>query len=259
MAPGPRFAIECQPLIRDLCSHLCCCILIHCSFCSLIHCFCCLVPCFVCCLLHCSLPCSAKKVGLPVFWALGPGPRAHGPSWPLNASRSFGMCVLMCYFVTFSFIVCLFYHSLFFQCRIHCFFVVLYGYFCCLIHYSLTWSTQNEHVPVFWALDPGPRAKMAIECQLRIGDLRSHSSSFCVLIHFFCLIICFLLLSHSWFFLLSHSLFFTLHVQPHRLHFPVFWGFIKEALLRKPYYRSLNKEALLKRTQGGLEALLRRP
>ena len=40
-----------------------------------------------------------------MFLALGPGPKAPGPSWPLNGSRSLRICGRIRYFVAFSFIV----------------------------------------------------------------------------------------------------------------------------------------------------------
>ena len=91
---------------------------------------------------------------------LGPGPRAPGPSLPFNASRSFWICVLICFFLAFSFIV---------------FFAVS---FIVLVAVSFT---------VFWGQRPW--AQLAIECHPLIGDLHSHlfflvAFSFIVLLAF---------------------------------------------------------------------------
>ena len=111
-----------------------------------------------------------------------------------------------------SFVICCVLIHCSFCCLIHCSSCCLmHCSFCCLVHcsfcslmqYFLPCATQKIQFPVFWALSPGPRARLAIECQPLIRDVRSHSLSVGVLIHCFCL------LSHS-LFLVSHPLLITL-------------------------------------------------
>ena len=136
-----------------------------------------------------------------MFWALGPGPSAPGPCWPLNAVRSLGICALIFF--------CL--------CSLSWFFLLSHSFL-----FLLSLSLFCVHFPVFEALGPEPTAlgpELATECHPLIGDLRSHSLSFCDLIQcsFCSLIHCsFCCLIHRSFCCLIHCSFCCLTIRPDR-------------------------------------------
>ena len=214
-AQGPwvQLAMECQPLIGDLRSHLLFfafpsivlfCVLIRCFVCVLIHCCFCLFgwrPSSSCpesfdssrvsltlagvlCLIHCFFavsftslyPVHPKKNDCSVFWDLGPGPMDTVAQLTIECQPLVGDLrshLLFC---------CVLIHL--FCVLIHCFCVLIHCSFCCpihcfcccLLHCSLPCSTPKIDFPVFWAQGPLAQwAHLAIECQPLVGDLRSHS------------------------------------------------------------------------------------
>ena len=131
-------------------------------------------------------------------------------------STSLGLCVLIRWFIAFSFIVlfAVSFICMYFCCLIYCFSLLSHSRFVrCLIHCSLLCPPPKNDFPMFWAQGPLNTLRL-------IGGLPSHVLFCCVFIN------CFFLWSHSWlcllshplfllsrsfFFGLSHPLFFTLH------------------------------------------------